>query len=65
MVPYVMFTRADLGDLAHQQALHPRLWFWNILNTHRRNLESNVPVRLGLAEPLYNCVQKEWAADKL
>ena len=25
-----MFTRADLGDLSHQQAPRPRLWFWSI-----------------------------------
>ncbi|KAJ4437444.1 hypothetical protein ANN_17588 [Periplaneta americana] len=30
-----------------------RLWFWNVLSTHRRNLQNNVHVRLGLAEPAY------------
>ena len=38
MVPYALLARADQGDLAYQQTLRPRQWFWFILSTHRRNL---------------------------
>ena len=51
-----MFTRADL---AHQQVPHPQLWFWNILSTNCRNLQSNVHARLGLTEPVYVVLLKQ------
>ena len=59
LVPHAMFTRADLGDLAHQQAPRPRLWVWHVLSTHRRNVQNNLHVRLGLAEAVYVVLLKQ------
>ena len=57
--PYAMFTTADLGDFAHKQAPRPWLRFWKVLNTYRRNLQSNEHVRLGLTEPVHVVLLKQ------